>query len=648
MPNEDNGIESQSELLCRTLNHLTEAARHAQSKGAAQLVECQTLVSDAGVSLIFGGHFKSGKSTLLNMLIGKKLLPTGTLPETGVPCTLLRGAQEGIEVFRPAGNEKQALSTEGIRHLSSLLTVKGERRDVELDAHRIEVTAPWFPMAPAVKWVDAPGYNDTPKMNKRLADAARAGDLLVWVLSSQQILSTVEINFLSQFIAERGTSSVLFVLNIFLSEDNEEKWREYQCHFHRHIVQKVVDHAEEMGFPPSQPPIIHAVSARAQGDHPHNPLFGGDVVRKALLGISSPQHPVCLRSRSARCKLTVQAVLGGCKEDLKLLRDGASTQQQIEEQRVEERRETRREVLRDVDSALAAFWRRWPKVEAAVERKARGVSFDESYSTQEASLNEAFSSSLQPAIEALRLSLRRLQEQHDHSGKNRDLVEAHLESIGLGADLPVKPALPNTQAGHFGKVVGGALGLMLGPWGAALGVAVGGGVDVARQEAARKSADDLRSSWVSLSESRIRGDLNTAQERIEKALSKIRSKVEKVWLPDIRLEPDAKLASQIHAVQKMIDQLQAAVPELEVGIWRIAVRGWPDARTVAVAGNFNHWNTSSHLLERTREGLWVAELALLRGEYSYKFHVDGDWRLDPNGAPTRRQGGFTNNVATIS
>jgi 1,4-alpha-glucan branching enzyme len=56
----------------------------------------------------------------------------------------------------------------------------------------------------------------------------------------------------------------------------------------------------------------------------------------------------------------------------------------------------------------------------------------------------------------------------------------------------------------------------------------------------------------------------------------------------------------------------------------------PQARTVSIAGDFNQWNLSSHLLKMDDKGIWRISLALNPGQYGYRFFVDGEWQNDPN------------------
>jgi dynamin family protein len=56
------------------------------------------------------GQFKRGKSTLLNALVGRPLLPTGVVPVTSVP-TVLRYGELGARVSPPRTERRRAASS---------------------------------------------------------------------------------------------------------------------------------------------------------------------------------------------------------------------------------------------------------------------------------------------------------------------------------------------------------------------------------------------------------------------------------------------------------------------------------------------------------------------------------------------------------
>jgi len=72
------------------------------------------------------------------------------------------------------------------------------------------------------------------------------------------------------------------------------------------------------------------------------------------------------------------------------------------------------------------------------------------------------------------------------------------------------------------------------------------------------------------------------------------------------------------------------------------------AREIAVAGDFNQWNTSSHLMKPNGSGHWQKIMTLPAGQYEYKFLVDGEWVTDPNNPHQRiNRFGTFNNVLRI-
>jgi negative regulator of sigma E activity len=66
----------------------------------------------------------------------------------------------------------------------------------------------------------------------------------------------------------------------------------------------------------------------------------------------------------------------------------------------------------------------------------------------------------------------------------------------------------------------------------------------------------------------------------------------------------------------------------------------PQARQVAVAGDFNRWTVGSDVMERRDGGVWTIDLTLQPGRYTYMFVLDGkSWVADP-GAESYQDDGF--------
>ena len=80
------------------------------------------------------------------------------------------------------------------------------------------------------------------------------------------------------------------------------------------------------------------------------------------------------------------------------------------------------------------------------------------------------------------------------------------------------------------------------------------------------------------------------------------------------------------AVSEMVKKLNEAI---EKGISRARVVNYtlygPDAKSVYLAGDFNAWNTNSHLMKKGPDGMWRLSVRLPIGRHEYKFYVDGTW-----------------------
>jgi 1,4-alpha-glucan branching enzyme len=54
----------------------------------------------------------------------------------------------------------------------------------------------------------------------------------------------------------------------------------------------------------------------------------------------------------------------------------------------------------------------------------------------------------------------------------------------------------------------------------------------------------------------------------------------------------------------------------------------PQAESVSIAGDFNHWDIGSHSMKKDKKGVWKISLNLASGIYQYNFYVDGAWQND--------------------
>ena len=73
----------------------------------------------------------------------------------------------------------------------------------------------------------------------------------------------------------------------------------------------------------------------------------------------------------------------------------------------------------------------------------------------------------------------------------------------------------------------------------------------------------------------------------------------------------------------------------------------PEAKEVALAGNFNDWDTDSRHLKQNKKGIWTTFLSLEPDAYEYRFLVDGEWQNDPAAEVVPNEYGTMNCVRIV-
>jgi len=171
----------------------------------AALAELRSRLRDRRLRVLVAGEAKRGKSTLVNALLGRAVLPTGVTPLTALATTVRYGRNERVTaVFRDS-------RTEGfpVPALEDLVTERGNPGNCRnLASVTVAVDAPL--LARGVELVDTPGTGSVYAHNTAEAELAlETMDAAVFVLTADPPVSATERELMSRVA---GLSVSMFVV----------------------------------------------------------------------------------------------------------------------------------------------------------------------------------------------------------------------------------------------------------------------------------------------------------------------------------------------------------------------------------------------------------------------------------------------------
>lgn len=190
---------------------IREIASIATSLGATRLAaDALELAERAGgghFNVACLGQFKRGKSTLINALVGRAVLPTGILPVTSVPVVLRHGPSLSVRV-RLAGAAAIDVAADRLAAFVAEEENPGNAKGVE----SVEVRLPSDLLASGLCLVDTPGLGSASRQNTAAARAFLPQvDAALVVAGADPPLTGDEIAVVEAL--SRQTTEIFLVLN---------------------------------------------------------------------------------------------------------------------------------------------------------------------------------------------------------------------------------------------------------------------------------------------------------------------------------------------------------------------------------------------------------------------------------------------------
>lgn len=165
------------------------------------------------LKILVVGEFSRGKSTFVNALVGRPVLPSKVNPTTAT-INILRGAEAGVAKveFNDGTTEEHPLPEQRVnRFLDSIVTVANERA---ASIRTVTIETPGRLDALKADIVDTPGVNDLDQAREEVTFSyLREADSAVMVLDAQQPLSDSERTFLVDKVMSADVNRIVFVVN---------------------------------------------------------------------------------------------------------------------------------------------------------------------------------------------------------------------------------------------------------------------------------------------------------------------------------------------------------------------------------------------------------------------------------------------------
>ncbi len=169
---------------------------------------CQQLVNpNFGIAVV--APFNFGKSTLINALLGREIMPTKMIRTTGTLISVKYGKTLTIVITFTSGEVIRSNDGKILKKFT-VLNPQGKPRE---DVVSVEVFYPHKLLKNGVELFDLPGTNDREEQDTLIRNQLLQVDLVIQILNARQPFTQGEKETLYKWLLNRCIKTIIFVLN---------------------------------------------------------------------------------------------------------------------------------------------------------------------------------------------------------------------------------------------------------------------------------------------------------------------------------------------------------------------------------------------------------------------------------------------------
>jgi GTPase SAR1 family protein len=178
--------------------------------------------------IIVLGEFKHGKSTLLNAMLGGKVLAARATPCTAIVTMLVNGDSNNVSVYETGQDSPKIMNLEAFTSEYQLTREDQETLNKQGYINRFEnidyaqIECQHSLCANGVRLIDSPGLKESSSRTKVTNRFLQQAQAIIFVLNATQIISEDERRFISENLGNGRLTNVFFVVNKINLVDKEE------------------------------------------------------------------------------------------------------------------------------------------------------------------------------------------------------------------------------------------------------------------------------------------------------------------------------------------------------------------------------------------------------------------------------------------
>lgn len=202
-----------------------------------EICECKDLLKSKKYNVAVMGEFKRGKSSLINALLGSKILPADATPTTATINRITYGTTPKTEILYKDGTTQQ-ININDLEDYVTKLTAEGETRAQKIK--EATVSYPTVICQNHVDIIDTPGLNDDENMTQITIDMLNNVDGVIVPLHTKAPFSETERKFVCQMIKNEKINNIIFVVTFIDQLDEDERSYEDYMQYVKNRIQSSV------------------------------------------------------------------------------------------------------------------------------------------------------------------------------------------------------------------------------------------------------------------------------------------------------------------------------------------------------------------------------------------------------------------------